>query len=186
MEKTLDGNYTRMLWAILNKSWRQQSTKQQLYGHLPPFTKTIQIRRTRHVGHCLRSKDELISNVLLWTPSQAKAGWPARTYIQQLCADTECSLEDLPGAMNDRDRWWERVREIYAGSSTWWWGYLLCYTIENYFIFFFLNVFFFSVFLKAPWWVTRTWLVSFDFVHQDKAVMNKIKIMLSNFFSFAK
>ena len=36
MEKKLGGNYTRMLWAVLNKSWRQHPTKQQLYGHLPP------------------------------------------------------------------------------------------------------------------------------------------------------
>ena len=42
MEKKLDGNYTRMLRAILNKSWNQHPTKQQLYGHLPPITKTIQ------------------------------------------------------------------------------------------------------------------------------------------------
>ena len=41
MEKRLDGNYTRMLRAILKKSWRQHPTKQQLYGHLPPITKTI-------------------------------------------------------------------------------------------------------------------------------------------------
>ena len=34
----------------------------------------------------------------------AKAGRPDRTYIQQLCADTGCSLEDLPGVMDDRDR----------------------------------------------------------------------------------
>ena len=38
--------------------------KQQLYSHLPPICKTIQIRRTRHVGHCWRSKVELISDVL--------------------------------------------------------------------------------------------------------------------------
>ena len=44
MEKKLDGNYTIMLRAILNKSWRQHPTKQQLYGHLPPITKTIQVR----------------------------------------------------------------------------------------------------------------------------------------------
>ena len=50
LEKKLDGNYTRMLRAILNKSWRQHPTKHQLYGHLPPITKTIQVRRTRHVG----------------------------------------------------------------------------------------------------------------------------------------
>ena len=41
IEKKLDGNYTRMLPAILNKSWRQHPTKRQLYGHLPPITKTI-------------------------------------------------------------------------------------------------------------------------------------------------
>ena len=68
LEKKLDGNYTRMLRAILNKSWRQQPTKHQLYGHLPPITKTIQVRRTRHAGHCWRSRDELTRDVLLWTP----------------------------------------------------------------------------------------------------------------------
>ena len=65
MEKKLDGNYTRMLPAVLKKFKRQHPTKQQLYGHLPPITKTITIRRTRHAGHCWRSKDEIISDVLL-------------------------------------------------------------------------------------------------------------------------
>ena len=41
LEKKLEGNYTRMLPAILNKSWRQHPTKHQLYGHLPPIMKTI-------------------------------------------------------------------------------------------------------------------------------------------------
>ena len=48
MEKRLDGNYTRMLRAILNRSWRQHPTKQQLYSHLPPIMKVIKVRRTRH------------------------------------------------------------------------------------------------------------------------------------------
>ena len=59
LKKKLDGNYTRMLRAILNKSWRQHPTRRQLYGHLTPITKTIKVRRTRHAGHCWRSKDEL-------------------------------------------------------------------------------------------------------------------------------
>ena len=105
LEKKLDGNYTRMLRAILNKSWRQHPTKHQLYGHLPPITKTIQVRRARH---------ELISDVLLWTPtySRAKAGRPARTYIEQLCEDMGCRPEDLPEAMNDREKWRERESGI--------------------------------------------------------------------------
>ena len=119
----LDGNYTRVLRAILNKSWRQHPSRHQLYGHLPPITKTIQVRRTRHAGHCLRSRDELISDVLLWTPThgRAKAGWTARTYIQQLCENTGCCPEDLPRVMNDREKWRERVRYIRATSTTWWW-----------------------------------------------------------------
>ena len=124
LEKKLDCNYTRMLRAILNKSWRQHPTKHQLYGHQPPITKTIQVRRTRHAGHCWRSRVELISDVLLWTPTygRAKAGRPVRTYIQQLCEDTGCSPEDLPEAMNDREKWRERVRNIRAGGTTlWWW-----------------------------------------------------------------
>ena len=75
LEKKLDDNYTRILRAILNKSWHQ------LYSHLPPITKTFQVKQTRHTGHCWRSRDELISDVLLWTPTygRAKAGRPART-----------------------------------------------------------------------------------------------------------
>ena len=51
----------------------------------------------------------------------AKVERPDRTYIQELCADTWCNLEDLPGVTDDRDGWWERVREFRASSVTWWW-----------------------------------------------------------------
>ena len=122
-EKKLDGNYTRMLGAILNKSWRQHPTRHQLYGHLPPTTKTIQVRRTRH---CRRSREELISDILQRTPTygRAKARQPAQTYIQQLCEDTGYSPEDRPEAMNDREKWRERVRDIRASGRTWWWWWL--------------------------------------------------------------
>ena len=90
---------------------------------MPPITKTIQVRRTRHAGHCWRSRDELISDVLLWTPTygRAKAGRSARTYMQQLRENTGCSPEDLPEAMNDMEKWRERVRDIRASGTTWWW-----------------------------------------------------------------
>ena len=67
LEKKHDGNYTRMLRAILNKPWRQHPTKHQLYGHLPPIMKTIKVRRTRHAGHCRGSRD----NPLIW-PSKSR------------------------------------------------------------------------------------------------------------------
>ena len=114
-------------WTILYLQFGwfsvEHPTRHQLYGHLPPITKTIQVRRTRHAGHCWRSRDELIRDVLLWIPThgRAKAGRPARTYIQQLCEDTGCCPEDLPRAMNDREEWRKRVRDIRAASTIWWW-----------------------------------------------------------------
>ena len=107
----------------IEQVWRQHPTKQQLYGHLPPIMKTIKIRWTRHPGHCWRSRDKLINDVVQLTPSynQTKPGRPAQTYIQQLCVDTGCSPEDLSEAMDNRQGWQERVRDICADGTTWWW-----------------------------------------------------------------
>ena len=123
IEKKLDSNWTRMLQAILNKSWKQHPTKQ----HPPAISKTIQIKWTIHIGQCWRSGDKLISGVLLWTPShgQTGAGRPARTNLQQLCMDTGCSQEGLSNAMDDRNEWRGRISEIRAHGRTWWWWYVL-------------------------------------------------------------
>ena len=78
-----------------------------------------------------RSRDELRSDVLLWTPTygRAKAGRPYRTYIEQLCDDTGCSPEDLPETMNDRENWREKVRDIRASGTTWWWWWFLSHIL---------------------------------------------------------
>ena len=138
MEKKLDWNYTRMLPAILNKFWWHHPTKQQLYGHLPPIRKTVQVRRTRHAVHCSRNRDELISDVLLWTLSHgtAKAGPPSGTYIQQLYADRGCILEDLLEAMDDKEWSQERVTDIRADGATRWWWPWYCQWIDVYFTIF--------------------------------------------------
>ena len=61
-----------------------------------------------------------MSDVLLWTLAhgRAKAGRLVRTYIQQLCAYTGCSPEDLPKAEDNREVWRETVRNIRADSAT--------------------------------------------------------------------
>ena len=56
---------------------------------------------------------DLALNNQLWSICQ-----PARTYIQQVREDTGCSAEDLPEAMNDREKWRERVRDIRASGMT--------------------------------------------------------------------
>ena len=109
-----------MLRKILNKSWSQHPTKQQLYGHVLPIMQTIQVSRIRYASNCWKCRDELIRDIPLWAPSyrRAKAGRPVRIYKQQLCADTGCSHDDLQGAMDDRDVWSETVKEIRAGGTT--------------------------------------------------------------------
>ena len=43
IKKKLDGNYTRMLHAVLNRSWKQHPTKLQLYG-VATNSQTIQVK----------------------------------------------------------------------------------------------------------------------------------------------
>ena len=102
LHKNVASNIEQVLAATPHK-------RPTIWSPASPLTKTIQVRRTRYAGHCWRSRDELISDVLLWTPTygRAKAGRPARTYIHQLCEDTGCSPEDLLEAMNEREKWRE-------------------------------------------------------------------------------
>ena len=69
--------------AVSNTEQVVEATSYKAAAVQPPttITKIIKVRWTRHAGHCWKSKNELISNILLWTPShgQPKAGQPART-----------------------------------------------------------------------------------------------------------
>ena len=120
MEKRVNRNYTQMLPTVSNKSWKQHPTKQYLYNHLPLISWIIQVRQTRHAGHCWGNSDGLINNVLLWTPIHecSSVGQSAKTSIQQLSVNTGCRLEDVLGVMDDRCGWRERVKEICTEKIT--------------------------------------------------------------------
>ena len=92
-----------MLYVILNRPWKQHHIKQQLYGHLPPFLHTIQVRQARHARYRWRTKDELISDILQGIPTQTtNVIQTTKAYICQLCTVGECFL-DLSIGM-DRER----------------------------------------------------------------------------------
>ena len=76
---------------------------------------------TTSLSIAVYASNPYFTNIILMYYGQAKAGWPAQTYILQLCEDTGCNPEDLPEVMNNREKWRERVREIRAGGTTWWW-----------------------------------------------------------------
>ena len=68
-------------------SFTKKRKRKKKSSSLKPISKTIQVKRTTR---CLRRKDELISDVVLWTPTHERASVeePARIYLHQLFADT--------------------------------------------------------------------------------------------------
>ena len=116
-------NCFEQYWISPGGSIPQSSSCTDTYH--PPPAKIIHIRRARHAVYSWRSKGEVISNALLRIPSYGRAvvGRPARNFLQQLSTDTGCRMEDLLRALDDRDEWWERFREIRASSTPWWWWF---------------------------------------------------------------
>ena len=63
--------------------------------------------KTTFAGDCYRSKDEPVSNIVLWTPKHGrrKPGRPAITYTDILKMDTGLESTDFKSAMGDRKAW---------------------------------------------------------------------------------
>ena len=118
LQNRLNGAYTKLLRTALNISWKEHKTNAELYGDLQPITISLCQHRLRFIGHCWRSKDELIHKLLLWDPTQGKRsrGRPHFTYIDQLVQDTGIEREYLPAAMDDRDVWRSLVNVVRARS----------------------------------------------------------------------
>ena len=134
-----------LLTKRLEKKLRRQLHKnaacnlEQVQAATPHKTPIVRQSASYHENYSsytnqtCRSRGELTSDVLWWTLTygRAKAERPARTYIQHLCEDTGCYPEDLPEAMNYREKWRERVRDIRATSTTWWYIYMYIYIYSH-------------------------------------------------------
>ena len=102
LEKKLDGNYTKILCAVLNKSWKQHPTKttavQPLTSHLQNYPGKV----NKTCWKLLGNKDKLINDVFLWT----NQCWlnSKKLYSSGLPSIMFC-VEDLPRIMTDRDEW---------------------------------------------------------------------------------
>ena len=94
------------LWLSYKNTWNHLTVCRKEYIYIYIYI---------YIGHYWRSKDKLISDVLLWTPSHrhASVGRLTKTYLQHLCTDTGFRLEDLLEAMDDRDEWWESQGNLW-------------------------------------------------------------------------
>ena len=114
-EKDIETRLTKA-WAAINRLstiWKSDLTDKMKRSFFQAAVTSILLYGCTTWTLTKRREKKLDGNytrmlrVLLWIPThgRAKAGRPARTYIQQLCEDTGCCPEDLPRAMNDREEW---------------------------------------------------------------------------------
>ena len=89
--------------------------------HLPAITQNIWVRWTRHVGHCRRSKREIISDEILWTPTygHTNVGPTSKNLHSSYCTDTAFHLKDVQRAIANRDEWREWIKRICSVDSPW-------------------------------------------------------------------
>ena len=109
MEKMQNGNYPRILRAILNKSWTQHPTKNictatYLLSYLP-------------TKHCRWSKDKLIDSISFWIPSQGHAwvGWLISLYINFVR-----TLDVIYRTCQKRFKEIRAMRTFWWGKCQWW------------------------------------------------------------------
>ena len=108
LKKRIDGCYTRLLRKALNIRWQAHVTNATLYQDLPKLSRTVQKRRLRFAGHCVRATNQPVSNLIFWTPQGGRTnrGQPQKTYSKTLMEDT--ALQDqtqIKTYMEDKQAW---------------------------------------------------------------------------------
>ena len=113
LEKCLDGTYTRLLMEnnkivillIQNINWKQHFILEQIHGNLLKVSDVVRMRRNRFAGHCLRAKEEIISDLLFWSPPDEKRGRKPLNYPETLVRDNDRDPPNLVNIMENRNLW---------------------------------------------------------------------------------
>ena len=108
LDKKLDRPYTKLLRVVEKVTWQKLITDEVLYAGLPKISITIIERRLMLSGR--RSKNEIVSDLVLWEPKHGKSsvGRQAGTFVGLLEADTGVPRDCLPAVMDDRVGWRKR------------------------------------------------------------------------------
>ena len=113
--KIIDENDINMLCTEFSKSWKHHPTKQHLNSHLLLILQTIWERWTKHARLCRASKEKLINDILLWTPTHGHTSVDriVKTYFHH-CAYTECCLEQCFSNNNMLSKdWYQYTTDSY-------------------------------------------------------------------------
>ena len=112
LHKKLDGANIKMLRVVKNVTWRQRITDEVLYAGLPRIWTTIRERRLRFNGHCRRSKNEVVSDLVLWEPKHDKRSVGGQAHILSIfwrrtprSPETACRQRWMTGLAGEREPW---------------------------------------------------------------------------------
>ena len=106
--------WTQQCWPTRR---RQHPTKHQLYGNLPLITKTIRkLVEPDTQGTAGEARTNSSVMYSYGPPDMAKQKQDDQ--LEHTCEDTGCSPEDLPEAMNDREKWPENFRDNRDSGTT--------------------------------------------------------------------
>ena len=92
--------------VVKNANWWQSITKKVIYAGLPRISTTIGERRLRFSGHCWRSTNEVVSDLVSCEPKHGKrsVGGQARTFV----GGGHRGLQRLLAGSDGRQGWQEK------------------------------------------------------------------------------
>ena len=108
LRKRIGGCYTRLLRMAQNISWKSKTNNEKLYNGIPKVTDIISERMLNLDGHCVRHKEEIAHNLVLWTPTRGKRriGRQQLTFLDALKLQTDLeSIDEISSVMMDRGKW---------------------------------------------------------------------------------
>ena len=114
-----------MLRVVKNVTWQKRIINEVLSVGLPRVSTTIRERRLRFSGHCWKSKNEVVSDLVLWEPKHGirNVGGQAHTLILLICwRRTPGSPGCLSAVMDDMVGW--RKRAMRWGEGVGWGGWV--------------------------------------------------------------
>ena len=85
-----------------NISWKSKTNNEKLYNGLPKVTDIISERMLNLAGHCVRHKEEMAHNLVLWTPTRGKKrrGRQQLTFVDALKLQTDLeSIDEIRSVM---------------------------------------------------------------------------------------
>ena len=106
-EDRINGCYTQLLRRVLNISWRDHIPNSEVYGDIPPLSETIKTRRLQFAGHCLRTTDQPISQLLFWSPpgGHFNRGRKRLSYPDTISKDMGLDMLEVQQIMRDKASW---------------------------------------------------------------------------------